>query len=345
MAKASQQTTSDNLASGESESTKSRFARQWHYRPTVPIQTSPLFRLPPSVPGMFRWLAARWFVFGENTVIAVIACLTWLFFQPDLAQTKNVEFSWVAQMFVRNAVLISIVAGGLHYLLHVKKHQKQKLKFDPRELQPSGKIYTFKNQLHDNMFWTLTSGVFFWTAFEALMLWAMANGHISVMTWRENPVLFVLWFLLTPIWISFHFYWIHRFLHWPPLYKLAHALHHRNTNVGPWSGLSMHPVEHLLFFSSVLIHWVVAAHPIHIFFHMQHQALTASTSHAGFDALLVKDKKAIELGTFHHQMHHRYFECNYGNLDVPWDKLFGSFHDGTESSHEQFLEQRRKRLA
>jgi sterol desaturase/sphingolipid hydroxylase (fatty acid hydroxylase superfamily) len=32
---------------------------------------------------------------------------------------------------------------------------------------------------------------------------------------------------------------------------------------------------------------------------------------------------------FHHQIHHRYFEVNYGNLDVPWDKLFGSFHDGT----------------
>jgi sterol desaturase/sphingolipid hydroxylase (fatty acid hydroxylase superfamily) len=34
---------------------------------------------------------------------------------------------------------------------------------------------------------------------------------------------------------------------------------------------------------------------------------------------------------FHHQLHHRYFEVNYGNLDVPWDKLFGSFHDGTDA--------------
>lgn len=94
-------------------------------------------------------------------------------------------------------------------------------------------------------------------------------------------------------------------------------------------------------YSSVLIHWIVAAHSIHILFHMQHQALTAATSHAGFEGLLVKDRKSMALGNFHHQMHHRYFECNYGSLNVPWDKVFGSFHDGTEESHEQFTQRRR----
>ena len=54
----------------------------------------------------------------------------------------------------------------------------------------------------------------------------------------------------------------------------------------------MHPVEHVLFFSSILIHVVVAASPVHILFHMQHQALTAVTSHAGFENLLVKDRRA-----------------------------------------------------
>jgi sterol desaturase/sphingolipid hydroxylase (fatty acid hydroxylase superfamily) len=104
----------------------------------------------------------------------------------------------------------------------------------------------------------------------------------------------------------------------------------------------MHPVEHVMFFSSVLIHFVVPASPIHILFHMQHQALTAATSHTGFEGLVVKDKNRLALGTFHHQMHHRYFECNYGNLEVPWDKWFGSFHDGTDESHARFKERRKK---
>jgi len=329
----------------QEEPENSLLAKQWHYRPGVPIKTSPLFDMPPRARAVAQWFASRWLVIGENSILLLIACVVWLFLQPGLDKTQSIELGWLAQMFLRNVLLMVIVAGGLHYFLHHRKLQKKKLKFDPRDLISQSRKFTFKNQLYDNMFWSLTSGVFFWTAFEALMLWSMANNHIPVMNWREQPVLFVLWFLLTPLWISFHFYWIHRLLHWPPLYKLAHALHHRNTNVGPWSGLSMHPIEHVLFFSSILIHWFIAAHPIHILFHMQHQALTAATSHAGFDALLVNDKKALALGTFHHQMHHRYFECNYGNLEVPWDKFFGSFHDGTESSHSQFMERRRKRMS
>lgn len=320
----------------------SRFARQWNYRPSTPILTSPLFKWPVSLPDVARWFGGRWFVFGENLIITVLAIVTWFVLQPALEDTRTFEFSWIAQMFVRNFVLITLVAGGLHFFLHVKKTQADKLKFDAREVKATGRRFTLNSQLRDNMFWTLSSGVIFWTGFEVLMLWAMANGYAPLLLWSQNPVWFVALFFLTPLWISFHFYWIHRFLHWPPLYKIAHGLHHRNTNVGPWSGLSMHPIEHVLFFSSVLIHWILAAHPIHILFHMQHQAITASTSHAGFEGLLVKNKNRLTLGNFHHQMHHRYFECNYGNLDVPWDKVFGSYHDGTEQSHELFLAHRRK---
>ena len=42
----------------------------------------------------------------------------------------------------------------------------------------------------------------------------------------------------------------------------------------------------------------------------------------------------------HHQMHHRYFECNYGSLEIPWDKFFGSFHDGTVEADKRMKERR-----
>ncbi len=316
---------------------------EWQYAPDLPIQVSPFFSWPPEPKRMVRWVAARWFALTENSILVVLALVCWAFFQPPLEDAKSFAPGWIAQIWSRNLVLMIAVAGGLHLWFHRQKRQGDKLKFDPRALAKKGRMFTFNAQVADNMFWTLASGVTFWTAFEVLMFWAMANGYAPVLTWRENPVWFVALIFLTPMWISFHFYWIHRWLHWPPLYKLAHAVHHRNINVGPWSGLSMHPIEHLLFFSSVLIHWIVAAHPIHILFHMQHQALTAATSHTGFEGLLVKDKNRLALGTFHHQMHHRYFECNYGNLEVPWDKWFGSFHDGTEVAHAT-MKERRKRI-
>ncbi len=322
----------------------SEMDRQWHYRPDVPIRVSPLFDWPPDPMAFVRWVAARWFNIAENAILVVLATAVWTWFQPPLDEVRTFAWGWVGQMYLRNLILMTLVAGGLHLYFYRWRAQDDRLHFDARPLKATSRAFTLGSQVRDNMFWTLTSGVAFWTGYEALMLWAMTNGYAPVLTWEQNPVWFVALIFLTPMWISFHFYWIHRWLHWPPLYRLAHALHHRNTNVGPWSGLSMHPFEHLLFFSSVLLHWIVAAHPIHILFHMQHQALTAATSHTGFEALLVKDKNRLALGTFHHQMHHRYFECNYGNLEVPWDKWFGSFHDGTEEAHQR-MKERRRRLA
>lgn len=317
------------------------FARQWHYRPDVPIAVSPFFAWPPEPRRMLRWIKDRWFTLAENAVLIGLATVCWFFLTPSLEVTQTLAVGWIAALYAKNLVLMILVAGGLHLYFYTFRGQKQDLKYDPRDLKTKSRSFSFGNQVLDNMFWTLGSGVAFWTAYEVCMLWAMANGYAPTLSWVDNPVWFIVLIFLTPVWISFHFYWIHRWLHWPPLYKAAHALHHRNTNVGPWSGLSMHPLEHFLFFSSVLIHWIVAAHPIHILFHMQHQALTAATSHTGFEGLLIKDKNRLALGTFHHQMHHRYFECNYGNLEVPWDRWFGSFHDGTEASHEKWLRHRR----
>jgi sterol desaturase/sphingolipid hydroxylase (fatty acid hydroxylase superfamily) len=83
-------------------------------------------------------------------------------------------------------------------------------------------------------------------------------------------VYFVAMMLLIPLVRDIHFYWVHRLLHWKPLYKAAHYLHHRNVNVGPWSGLSMHPIEHLLYFTGVLLHWILPSHPLHAIFHLPH---------------------------------------------------------------------------
>lgn len=322
------------------EKPTSAFERQWHYKPDGPIGVSPLFAWPPQPRLYAQWVKDRWFAIAENSILLILASLCYFLFQPSLEDTKSLAFDWILLLYGRNLVLMIVVAGGLHLWFHHFKKQGQERKYDPRELK-GGRKFTFNSQVRDNIFWTLASGVTVWTAFEVLMFWLMGNGYIPVLSAWDHPIWFLMIFLLTPIWISFHFYWIHRALHWPPLYRIAHALHHRNTNVGPWSGLSMHPIEHILFFSSILIHALLAAHPIHILFHMQHQALTAATSHTGFEGLMVKDKNRLALGTFHHQMHHRYFECNYGNLEMPWDKWFGSFHDGTEEAHARMQEQRK----
>ena len=136
---------------------------------------------------------------------------------------------------------------------------------------------------------------------------------------------------------------VHRLIHWPPLYRRVHSLHHRNTNVGPWSGMSMHPLEHLIYLSTVLLHFVVPANPLLLIFHLQYFTLSAATTHTGYEGITWRGRLLLRLGTFHHQLHHRYFECNYGGLEIPWDRWIGTFYDGSDASQRQFLELRRRR--
>ena len=289
----------------------------WNHTPKVPLQVSPFFSWPPRPMAMLKWFWNSWFFITERLIVVAIACISFYWSQPSLDKTKTLAFVWIAQMFIRNVALITLVAGGLHLYFYTFTKQGQKLKYDPRPLMKNGRQFTLGDQIRDNMIWTIASGVTVWTFYEVLMFWAMANGYAPMLTWAAHPVWFIALFLLIPVWESFYFYWIYRFLHIPFLYKQVHALHHRNINVGPWSGMAMHPVEHLIFLWSVLIHFVVAAHPLHILYHLQYYALTAATAHTGFERMLVKDKNRLKLGTFHHQMHHRYFECNYGSLELP----------------------------
>ena len=100
------------------------------------------------------------------------------------------------------------------------------------------KLWNFSNQVHDNMFWSLGSGVAQLTFYLIITMWLMANGYAPTITATSNPIWFVLSLILLPIFSAFHFYWIHRLLHVPLLYKRVHSLHHRNVSVGPWSGLA-----------------------------------------------------------------------------------------------------------
>ncbi len=315
---------------------------EWNWRPDGPVEVSPFFVWPPNPVKMARWLAKAWLDLSVYLLLLGTSTLTWFYLQPSLDWCRQFEFSWIAIMYGRNLALMIAVAGGLHLYFYAYKKQGKIRKYDHRDQAVNNRTYSFRSQVWDNMFWSLASGVTVWTAYEALYMWAYANGYIPGLSLSENPVWFVLQFVLIPVFSAFHFYWAHRWLHWPPLYRLAHSLHHRNVNVGPWSGLSMHPIEHIIYMTAGLIHWVVASHPIHFLFHMHWLALGAATSHAGYEGVVAKDENRLALGDFYHQLHHRYFECNYGNREFPLDVWFGTYHDGSAEATVRIRERRRR---
>ena len=53
--------------------------------------------------------------------------------------------------------------------------------------------------------------------------------------------------------------------------------------------MSMHPVEHILYFSGALLHWVLLSHPLHVIFHVQATGLSPAMGHVGYHKWMKKD--------------------------------------------------------
>ena len=310
-------------------------ANGWNYHPDLPLANPSIFVWPPNPNFLLDWVVTNWLSLSERVLLVITSILLWKFCYPSFNSAQTFSFGWIAQTYSVNFLTVLTVAGSLHWYFYIYNGQERRLKFDPRGMGKNNKLWDFSNQVHDNIFWSLGSGVSQLTAFMVITMWLMANEISPTITVSANPIWFVLSLMILPIYSAFHFYWIHRLLHLPVLYKKFHYLHHRNVSVGPWSGFSMHPVEHFLYISSLCIHWLVPSDPILVIFHVLWLGPGAAMTHTGYENLLIKDKRRLALGTFYHQLHHRYYECNYGNQEMPWDRWFGTFHDGSNESTVQ----------
>ena len=314
--------------------------KEWNYNPKVPIENNPLFSFPFVFKKIVKWYADMWAPFSE-TVFCLFAAIVYFLIHPDIILFKNPTINSILIIYLYNFSIMLFVAGGLHLFFYTFKKQENNLKYDAKIVNKS-KRFNFNSQVLDNMFWSLASGVTIWTVYHILLFWSYANGFIPRISFSNNPLWFVVIFFIIMFYESVHFYVVHRLLHFRFFYKLVHHIHHRSINPGPWSGISMHPVEHVFYLSSVLIHFIIPSHPIHILFHFMILTIGAVVGHCGFDGFLINKKNKLPLGHFHHQLHHRYFECNYGTVEIPTDLWFKSFHDGTLNSTKTMREKRQK---
>lgn len=318
-------------------------SREWNFHPQLPISMSPVFDIPLKPKSALDWLVGTWLKLTPPVSHLIFALVATFALLPPLQAMQQFRWEWMVQLFAINFGAVLLLAGTLHCYLYVFGAQGMQLKFDARPMERHSR-FTFGDQVWDNIFWTLVSGVPIWSAWVILYFYSVANDWLpNLQSFDESPVWFIALFFIIRFWQSFHFYWIHRLIHIPPLFKKVHHLHHRNINVGPWSGLSMHPIEHVLYYSGILIHFVLPSHPLHVMFHMFSLNLGAVYSHSGFNKLIVNRKETIKAGSFHHQLHHRYFECNYGSEEIPLDRWFHSFHDGTSAANKRIRE-RKKRI-
>jgi len=304
--------------------------------PPETIQTPPLFVWPPNPRGLFTWLFGKeGYLLPFNIPIMIMAALIWWFFIPDFETTKTLEFGWIAKLYMLNFVSLFVWTSLWYARFYVQRAQDTEYKYNKR-WPKNIDVFMFGNQLWDNMFWTMISGVAIWTAYLVVLLSAMANGWVPYVDITEHPVYCAIFALCIGLFRELHFYIFHRILHIGPMYRHVHSIHHKNANPTPWSGLAMHPVEHVLYMSTMLIHVVLPSNPLLIVYHLTHLMALPAPDHSGFARMVVNGKPTIPVATYMHYLHHRYFEVNYGgDGSIPFDRLFGTWHDGSNEAHER----------
>lgn len=314
------------------------------WAPNGPLSVAPLFRLPFDVRAFMAWLPH--YFLPWNVVFALSAVAYWAWVIPPVETMRTLTWTWPLWLYLVNAVSTFLFYGAFELHLYVLRRQERRFKYSGRfPSEQRSKAFWFERQNADNMLRTFLSGVTIWTAVEVAALWAFATGHAPWLEFAQHPVYLFCLALVVPIIHEVHFFCIHRLIHTPFLYKWVHSVHHNSVNPSPWSSLSMHPVEHLLYFSTMFYHLIIPSNPVIALYQLHYAAFGAIPGHVGFDRVEVGEDHAIGSHAYAHYLHHKHFEVNYGDALIPLDQWFGTWHDGSPEGEARMNERYRARKA
>ncbi len=178
-----------------------------------------------------------------------------------------------------------------------------------------------------------------------LLVWLWQAGYTTIYT---DPEAYGLLYLPISLGIGLfihetYYYWLHRWMHRPKIYRWIHKTHHDSIITSPWTSFSFHPMESLL--QAIVVPLIVIFLPMHytvIMMMLVLMTVSATINHLDIE-IYPKDTEKHWFGKWiigatHHSMHHAKFIKNYGLYFTFWDKWMG-----TESEeYEQLFRDRTK---
>ncbi|MBM9579813.1 sterol desaturase family protein [Leptospira sp. 201903070] len=136
-----------------------------------------------------------------------------------------------------------------------------------------------------------------------------------------------------------YFYWTHRMMHHKLLFKSFHLVHHKSTNPSPWAAFSFHPLEAIV--EAGIIPLASVLFPLHqgamlvFFVYMTSLNVLGHLSYELFPSWFLRSKFTNwHNTTTHHNMHHKYFNCNFSLYFNFWDKIMGTNHEKYKETFE-----------
>ncbi|MPR36811.1 sterol desaturase family protein [Salmonirosea aquatica] len=174
--------------------------------------------------------------------------------------------------------------------------------------------------------WSLITSLLFALA-GTLLLVAWQKGYTRVyLDWNAYPRL---WFFVSIGLMLFlhetYYYWLHRWMHKPGIYKAIHKVHHDSITTSAWTSFSFHPLESVLQAAFIpLMTFIVPLHIYALAAILTLMTITSAINHLNTE-LYPRDFNRHWLGRWwigatHHSLHHAQFRYNYGLYFTFWDQ-------------------------
>ena len=187
------------------------------------------------------------------------------------------------------------------------------------------------HQIRREIFWSLASAGIYGVP-AGIVAWGWQQRGWTQMYTDIHA--YPLWYLPLSLLICLlahdsWFYWTHRWMHQPWLFRIAHAVHHDSRPPTAWAAMSFHPWEAIS--GAVVVPALVFALPLHI--GVVAALLTIMTvmgvgNHMGWEMF---PRRFVEgrwgqwiITATHHQKHHQAYRGNYGLYFRIWDRLCGT---------------------
>ena len=149
------------------------------------------------------------------------------------------------------------------------------------------------------------------------------------------------WWLSIVLMIFLHdtyFYWAHRLMHHPRLFKYFHLVHHKSTNPSPWAAYAFHPLEGIVEASVIFpIVFLIPFHKTAIMVFLLFMMAYNVYGHLGYE-IFPKGFNKHPIGRWfntsvNHNQHHKHFKGNYGLYFLFWDRWMGTLRSDYDSAY------------
>ncbi|MCX8020989.1 MAG: sterol desaturase family protein [Chitinophagaceae bacterium] len=237
---------------------------------------------------------------------------------PDFSQPVNFLLAALI-IFIVVTARYFIVSGLFYVIFYVWKRKKWTArKINPRDYP--------KGQFRKEIIRSILTSILFGLS-GALLLWMWQKGYARIyVNVRDYP----LWWLPVSLFLALflqetYYYWLHRWMHIPSVYRLVHQWHHDSHIASPWTAFSFHPIEGLI--QAAFLPLLLLFLPMHVgtlIVMLIIMSVTSVINHLDIE-IYPSWFAGVPLlrsfiGATHHSLHHKQFKYNYGLYFTWWDK-------------------------